>query len=77
VASIEDQIADAVRAAIEGAVVEVKGSGGHFEIRVVSSVFEGKNTLAKHRLVLGSIKHLMGGDAAPVHAIDKLETLTE
>jgi acid stress-induced BolA-like protein IbaG/YrbA len=77
VASIEDQLKTAVEAAIDGADVQVSGAGGHFEIRVVSQAFAGKNTLQKHRMVLGAIKHLMGGDDAPVHAIDKLETLTE
>jgi stress-induced morphogen len=53
----------------------VRGSGGHFEIRVVSASFAGKNTLAKQRLVFSAIAHLMKGDGAPVHAIDKLETV--
>lgn len=69
-----------LRAAIEAALpcekVDVRGSGGHFEICVVSNEFAGKNTLAKQRLVYGAIAHLMKGDGAPVHAIDKLETLT-
>ena len=30
--------------------------------------------LAKQRLVLSAIKDLMGGDDAPVHAIDSIET---
>ena len=67
-----------LRAAIESAIpcdsLDVRGSGGHFEIRVVSSAFKGKNTLAKQRLVLGAIADLMKGDGAPVHAIDVLET---
>ena len=67
-----------LRAAIESALpcesLDVRGSGGHFEIRVVSAAFKGKNTLAKQRLVLGAIADLMKGDGAPVHAIDVLET---
>jgi len=50
--------------------------GGHFEIRVVAGQFVGKSTLAKQRLVLGAIKELMKGENAPVHAIDRIETLT-
>ena len=69
------QIREAIEAAIEHDALEVTGSGGHFEIRVVSSAFEGKNSLAKQRLVYGAIAHLMQGDAAPVHAIDRLVTL--
>jgi acid stress-induced BolA-like protein IbaG/YrbA len=74
--SIEQQIEDAVKAAIDDARVEVSGSGGHFEIKVTSQQFDGKKLLEKQRMVLRSIKHLMAGDAAPVHAIDKLETVT-
>ena len=69
------EIREAIEAALEGARVEVTGAGGHFEIRVVSKAFEGKNTLAKQRLVYSAIAQLMKGDAAPVHAIDRLETL--
>jgi len=62
--------------AIPGADVEVTGSGGHFEIKVVSSAFEGLNTLKKQRLVYSAIKELMAGDNAPVHAIDRMITET-
>jgi acid stress-induced BolA-like protein IbaG/YrbA len=74
-----DEVIGRIREAIERALpcdaLDVRGSGGHFEIRVVSAAFEGKNTLAKQRLVFSAIAHLMKGDSAPVHAIDKLETL--
>jgi len=39
-------------------------------------VFAGKSRLESQRLVLGSIKHLMAGDLAPVHAVDRLGTRT-
>ena len=74
--SIEAQVRQAIEDAIEGASVDVAGGGGHFEIRVVSSAFEGKTLLQKQRMVYKAIAHLMSGDAAPVHAVDKLETLT-
>jgi len=68
-----------IRAAIEAAIpdgaIEVAGAAGHFEIRVTSKVFEGKNSLSKQRIVYSAIAHLMKGDEAPVHAVDKLETL--
>ena len=74
-----DEVIGQIRAAIETALacdaLEVRGSGGHFEIRVVSPAFAGKNTLAKQRLVFSAIAHLMKGDGAPVHAIDKLDTI--
>jgi acid stress-induced BolA-like protein IbaG/YrbA len=69
----------AIRAAIlekiPGADVQVApGSGGHFTIDVVSPVFAGKGLLESQRLVYGAIAHLMKGDGAPVHAVDKLTT---
>ena len=74
--SVTDAIRTAVEAKIEGAQVEVRGGGGHFEIDVVSALFAGKSTLEKHRMVLGAIAHLMAGDMAPVHAVDAIKTRT-
>jgi stress-induced morphogen len=56
--------------------VDAGSGGGHFTISVVSPVFSGKNMLESQRLVLGAIAHLMKGDGAPVHAVDKLTTKT-
>ena len=74
-----DEVIEKIRKALSTALpceaLEVRGSGGHFAIRVVSRSFAGKNTLAKQRLVFSAIAHLMKGDDAPVHAIDELETL--
>jgi len=67
---MHQQIAEA----IPGADIQVTGNGGHFEIKVVSTEFEGLNTLKKQRLVYGAIKELMAGDNAPVHAIDRMVT---
>ncbi len=68
------KIRDSVRAAIPDAEVEVDGGGAHFEIRVTSGAFEGKNSLARQRMVYAAIAHLMRGEGAPIHAIDRLET---
>lgn len=70
--SILDQVKQAIEAAIPGSQAQVSGGGGHFEIDVVASQFEGLGLLAKQRLVLQSIAHLMKGDAAPVHAVDRI-----
>jgi stress-induced morphogen len=59
-----------------GVVVDAGSGGGHFTIQVVSPVFTGKNMVDSQRLVYGAIAHLMKGDAAPVHAVDKLTTKT-
>lgn len=72
--SIPDAVRDAILVAIPDAQVTVEGGGGHFTIEVVSPVFAGKRMLESQRLVLGSIKHLMAGDLAPVHAVDSIKT---
>ncbi|MEN8181238.1 MAG: BolA/IbaG family iron-sulfur metabolism protein [Myxococcota bacterium] len=71
------QIADAVRGAIPDARVEVQaGSPGHFALRVTSTAFEGLPRVRQQQKVYAAIQHLMAGDAAPVHAIDRLITQT-
>jgi acid stress-induced BolA-like protein IbaG/YrbA len=77
---MSEDIAVQVKAAIETAIpnsqVDVKGAGGHFEIRVVSAEFEGKSLLQKQRMVYKAMGSFMHGDNAPVHAVDRMETLT-
>ncbi|MBX3024226.1 BolA family transcriptional regulator [bacterium] len=66
---------DAVLAAIPDAqVTATANSPGHFELEVVSPVFAGKSMVQQQQLVYGAITSLMAGDAAPVHAIDRLRT---
>ena len=79
--SMNDPWADtdkAIRAAIESklpdAAVEVSGSGGHFEIHVEAAHFQDKSTLERQRIVYGAISHLISGENAPVHAVDKIAT---
>lgn len=70
-----DSIRRAILEKIPDAAVDVQpGSGGHYSISVVSPVFAGKGMLESQRLVYGAIAHLMKGDGAPVHAVDKLTT---
>jgi len=70
--SISEEVRTAIQDAIPGSEVEVFGGGGHFEIEVVSAVFAGKRILEQQRLVYSAIAHLMAGDAAPVHAVDRM-----
>ncbi len=70
------KIRQAIGAAFDDAEIDVRGGGGHFEIRVSSRLFEGENRLARQRRVYRAISHLMQGDAAPVHAVDRLDTKT-
>jgi stress-induced morphogen len=73
---IAKQLHEAVAAKIPDAKIEVTiGSPGHYSLAVTSTAFAGKTPVAKQRLVYSAISHLMAGDAAPVHAIDKLLTL--
>jgi stress-induced morphogen len=73
-----DSVVDRMRAAIEselsGARVRVlAASPGHFEIEVAWAGFAGKSRVAQHQMVYHAITPLMSGDAAPVHAIDRLD----
>jgi acid stress-induced BolA-like protein IbaG/YrbA len=70
-----ERLRDAIAGALPGATVEVRAGGaGHFELRVVAEAFRGRSRLQQHQLVYGAIAPLMAGDAAPVHAIDRLVT---
>ena len=60
--SIEEQICEAIVAAIKNAKVEVSGNGGHFSLRVESVMFDGKKTLEKQRMVYSALKELMAGN---------------
>ena len=72
---VAEQIEAAIRAAVADAQVLVKAGGvGHFEVGVVAEVFRGKSMVQQHQLVYRAITPLMVGDAAPVHAIDRLLT---
>jgi len=71
---IHDAIRTSIEAVIPDAIVTIGGGGGHFTIDVIAKAFEGKTMLQSQRLVLGAIAHLMKGDRAPVHAVDKLTT---
>lgn len=72
---MQEQIKANVLEALPDADVIVQSGGpGHYALKVISSAFEGKNRVARQRLVLSTLKPLMEGDAAPVHAIDTLIT---
>ncbi len=75
-AGARQTIHEAISSAIPNADVEVLGGNGHFSIKVISTVFEGMSTLNRQRLVHKALAELINGADAPIHAIDKLETLT-
>ena len=71
---ISEEIRSAILEAIPDAEVEViPGGPGHFEIRVVASVFQGESRVRQQQLVYAAITHLMSGPNPPVHAVDKLD----
>lgn len=72
--NLPKQIEEAIQRVIPDGQISVTGGGGHFSIEVTSDAFRGKNAVQSQRLVYGAIKHLMAGDKAPVHAVDKLVT---
>jgi acid stress-induced BolA-like protein IbaG/YrbA len=65
----------AIAAAFPDARVDVHAnSPGHFEIRVVSATFAQQSRVVQQQRVYAAIAHLMKGDSAPVHAVDRLVT---
>ena len=72
--SVIEQMRAAILAAVECEDLVIdSGSPGHFAIRAVSSAFADLNRVKQQQLIYGAIAHLMKGDSAPVHAIDRLE----
>ena len=70
-----EDIRKRVAAALPDAEISIRdfvGDSDHFEMVVVSSFFEGKTTLARHRLVYAPLRDLLGGT---LHAL-ALKTLT-
>ena len=73
--ALAEELAKAVRLALPDARVEVGiGSPGHFTLDVASGAFAGLSRVRQQQKVYGAIQHLMAGDTAPVHAIDRLIT---
>ncbi len=58
-----------VELGIPEAQVEVRdmtGTQDHFELKVVSTAFEGKNLVARHRMIYAAIGPAVGGE---IHAL--------
>ena len=70
-----DQIKQLVEVGIPGAKVQARdttGTNDHFELVVISSLFEGKGPVERHRMVYAAIGSAVGGE---IHAL-ALRTLT-
>ena len=73
---LEIQVSKSIESAIPQSKAEVNSNGNHIEITVISSEFDGKSLLEKQRMVYSAIEPFMSGNDAPVHAVDRLRTLT-
>lgn len=70
-----DKIRELVEKGLPGAKAQVRdmtGTNDHFELHVVSSAFEGKSPVMRHRMVYQAIGPAVGGE---IHAL-ALTTLT-
>ena len=68
-------IAQMIRDGLPGAEVTVTGDDGvHFEAMVRCASFEGKSTLARHRMVYATLGELMGNE---IHALGLRTELPE
>lgn len=70
-----DEIQSRIVTALPDARVHVRdytGGGDHYEAVVVSAAFDGKNAVARHRLVYGALQDAM---VERIHAL-ALKTLT-
>lgn len=50
-----EQITQRLREHFEGAAVEVRGDGSHFDVQVVSDVFEGLRAVKRQQLVYAAL----------------------
>ena len=70
---VAEQLHQALAAAFPDGQVRVEGDGRHFTVQVVSAAFAGQGPVQRQRAVYRAIRHLMQGDDAPVHAIDRMD----
>lgn len=68
-----NEIKAMIEAGLPDATVEVVGDGRHFQALIVSSAFEGKLPLARHRLVYAQLEEHLRADT--LHALS-MRTLT-
>ena len=64
------QVEAMIKAEIPDAQVQVQdltGGGDHYQVTVVSSVFEGKGLVKQHQIVYGAVQQAMSTEA--IHAL--------
>ena len=65
-----EQVAAMIEAALPDAKVQVQdltGGGDHYQVTVVSSLFEGKGLVQQHQMVYGALRQAMSSEA--IHAL--------
>ena len=72
--TLQDDMLQRIRAVMPDADITLNdmGGGDHWEAVIISSHFEGKTPIARHRAVYGALGELMHG---PVHLLT-MRTLT-
>ena len=70
---ISSEIKQRIEQSIANSQAEVLcGGNRHYSLTVVSDTFDGLSQVKQHQLVYATIKDLMAGDDAPVHAMDQM-----
>lgn len=65
-----DQVEAMIKAELPDAQVQVQdltGGGDHYQVTVISSLFEGKRLVQQHQLVYGAVQQAMATEA--IHAL--------
>ena len=65
-----DQVKAMIEAQLPDAQVQVQdltGGGDHYQVTVVSSLFEGKGLVKQHQMVYGALQQAMSSEA--IHAL--------
>lgn len=73
--NIIEEIKKRIHEHFEVIELNVTGSAGHYTIRLMSPDFEGKSSVSQQRMVFQALGDLILGASAPIHAIDRMETL--
>ncbi len=71
------KIEDLIKAGIPDAQVSVTGDGRHFEAAIVSTVFEGKSLIQRHRLVMETVREQIASDELHALSIASAKTPAE
>ena len=71
-----DEIKSTLEKALPGSSIEIRdltGGGDHFQVWIVSSLFEGKSLVDQHQMVYGALRGALGSER--IHAL-ALKTYT-